>query len=116
MRGGAYWVKDELLQLPPRIRKLHPRRGVIVISREEDNADPEWPTVLVIPTSSEPEYVTPHCHRLSQIKANDGGPLWARVPAVQFVMKEELEDRYGLVEHLEMEQLVARLLHYIGEI
>lgn len=114
-RGGVYWFPDDKLTLPPNSqRNLHPRRPVIVVSSDVTNHDRGWPTVLIVPASSSTSLHTEFCLKLNK---GDGGldkKTWARVPAVQPVLKADLEDFVGRLSPDLLEQLYARLVRFMG--
>jgi mRNA-degrading endonuclease toxin of MazEF toxin-antitoxin module len=64
-------VTDQALSLPPNAaREYHGQRPVIVISGDAKNASPEWPHVLVVPTSSSGRRSTEYCVKLAYSTAN----------------------------------------------
>ena len=114
--GGVYYTVDDKLRLiPEENRVVHDhRRPVLVVSGFETNSDPEWSFVLVCPISGS----TSHKTRYDvQLAAGQGGVIkkcWVRVPAVQPLMKERLEDRAGTVDGRVLSQVQARLAQYLG--
>lgn len=113
--GGVYWLPDEdITLLPPEERALHPRRPVITVSSQELMTDADWPFALVIPTSTQPRRATRFC---IEIKAGEGNlpqDTWARVPAVQPVMKSALTQYIGLVPPLRLTEIKASVVAYMG--
>lgn len=107
--GGVYYTSDKPLRLPPWIpaRTPHEQRPVVVVNGMTIGQDVSWPFALVIPTSTEPEKVTRFCVRI------DSHRTWARVPAVQPLMKADLGDRLGLVTPDELLELRSRLVQYL---
>lgn len=88
-------------------------RRVIVISAASANEDPEYPFVLVIPTSTEPTRVTGYCLKLEKTDAA-GNPIWARVPAFMALEKNDLFDLDYVMEPAERQLLETKMLQYLG--
>lgn len=81
---------------------------MVVITAGEFGQDEEWLFAFVVPTSTEPDKVTPFCVRL------ESHGTWARVPAAQPLEKADLEDLIGLITPAELEEIYARLVQYLG--
>lgn len=116
INGGVYYVKDSVISLPPnQERTIHEqRRPVVVISGPNTNSNTGWPTVLVAPVSSSTSLKTSFCVKLA---AGDGGvtkKCWVRVIAVQPLLKSDLGDRIGVLPAARLEEIQARLFHYMG--
>jgi mRNA-degrading endonuclease toxin of MazEF toxin-antitoxin module len=113
-RGGVYYVKDELVTLLPREdRQLHDRRPVVVLSINEMNNRSDWPVVLVVPTSSEPDRATPFCVEIKKNEGNLNKRTWARVPAVQPLEKADLGDYLGDLPGPRLTEILSRLADYM---
>jgi mRNA-degrading endonuclease toxin of MazEF toxin-antitoxin module len=113
--GGVYWVADARLTLPPdNDRQLHPRRGVVILSGPETNSDPAWLLVQVVPLSSESTRKTRFCVKISAGEGNVDKKVWARVPAVQPILKSDLQDYVGVLPETRVEEIQARLWQYLG--
>jgi len=104
-RGGVFWVSDETLSLPPNPqRTFHNRRPVIVISGDAKNASPEWPHVLVVPTSSSGTRATEFCVKLAYGVGNLPSKCWARTVMPQPIEKKALGDYLGEIPPAVMEK------------
>lgn len=113
--GGVYYVTDDKLRLiPDETRQLHDhRRPALVVSGFTANSDPGWPFVVVCPISGS----TTHKTKFDvQLAAGQGGVLkkcWVRIPAMQPIMKDRIEDRMGTVDGRVLSQVQARLAQYL---
>lgn len=115
--GGIYWVEDSHLTLLPRKDRplQHPRRSVIVVSGPETNSDEAWPFVLVCPLSSSTRRRTRFCVKIAAGgSAGANKKVWVRVPAVQPMEKELLQDRSGVASEEQLQAVQARLVEYLG--
>ncbi|GAA1431360.1 hypothetical protein GCM10009616_18270 [Microlunatus lacustris] len=113
--GGVYWVRDESISLPPNdVRNMHPRRPVVVISGPNTNSDPNWATVLIMPTSTATTHRTRFCVKLPAGCGNLDKKTWARVPAAQPLLKTDLQDQLGILPADKLEEIQGRLLDYMG--
>jgi mRNA-degrading endonuclease toxin of MazEF toxin-antitoxin module len=114
--GGIYLVADADLQLPPKEdRQLHTeRRPVVVVSGVRPNNDLNWPVVLVVPLSSSTTRKTRYCVTINSGEGNVTKKTWARVPAVQPLAKDDLQDHLGVLPLARLEQIQAKLLQYMG--
>jgi mRNA-degrading endonuclease toxin of MazEF toxin-antitoxin module len=114
--GGVYLVRDERLRLiPEEERVVHDtRRPVVVVTGPATNGDPVWQFVLVCPISGSTSRRTRYD---VQLAAGQGGvtkKCWIRVPAVQPLVKAQLEDRSGTLDERLLSQVQARLAQYMG--
>jgi mRNA-degrading endonuclease toxin of MazEF toxin-antitoxin module len=115
LRGGVYVVSDSALTMPPNDkRQIKRTRPVIVLSGPVPNQDRDWLGVLVVPTSTSPDFVTPYCVEIARGDGNMTAQTWARVPMVQPILKEDLGNHWGIVKPPTLELLEARLLDYMG--
>ena len=64
--------------------------------------------------SSETTRKTRFCVKIPADEANSGRKTWARVPAVQPLLKADLQDRFGLLPAARVEEVQARLFQYLG--
>lgn len=113
--GGLYWVSDAALSLPPNDdRHLHDRRPVLVISGPETNSDPLWPVVLIMPLSSETGRKTKFCVKVPAFEGNLEKKTWVRVPAVQPLLKRDLQDYLGTLPDSRVDEIQGRLWQYLG--
>jgi mRNA-degrading endonuclease toxin of MazEF toxin-antitoxin module len=113
--GGVYWVDDRTLTLPPNdIRDYHDRRPVVVLSSDVTNVDSAWKTVLIVPTSSSTKLWTRYCVKLGMGVANLDRKTWARVPAIQPILKADLSDYLGALPSEKLEEIQGRLLDFMG--
>lgn len=113
--GGVYVVDDNALSLPPNDnRTYHQSRPLIVISGSTTNSDPNWPTALVVPTSSSTQMRTRFCVKLGHGEGGLDRKTWARVPAAQPLMKSELTTNLGIISGVLLEEIHARLLEFMG--
>jgi mRNA-degrading endonuclease toxin of MazEF toxin-antitoxin module len=114
-RGGVFWVKDDALTLPPADnRNFHDRRTVIVVSGDATNQDPDWPVILVIPTSTSTSFKTEYCVKLAAGVGNLQKKCWARVPCPQPILKTDLVDHTGQLPPDALDLLDRGLLNYMG--
>jgi len=114
--GGIYYVDESRLTLLPAEQRLvhETRRPVVVLSGSDTNSDPNWSFVLCCPISGSTTSRTRFCVKLA---AGDGGVVkkcWIRVPAVQPLMKEDLEDLAGSLPEAKLQEAQARLAEYLG--
>ena len=119
--GCVYYLADSKLKLPGGERLEHDaRRPVLVVSdqnrRHGRNALPsnDWPSVLIVPISSSTTYRTSFDVKLS---AGEGGLAkkgWARIPALQMVDKDHLEDMTGCVPQSKLDEVTTQILNYLG--
>src|ERR1035438_4955183 len=95
--GSLYLVNDSKLTLPPeQERQVHEeRRRFLVLSSPETNSDPEWPVVLGCPVSASTNFKTRFDVKLAYGEAGASKKCWIRVPAVQPLLKTDLEDLTG---------------------
>jgi mRNA-degrading endonuclease toxin of MazEF toxin-antitoxin module len=109
-------MPDHSVKLPPETNRTeHPRRPVVVLSRDVNNADAEWPVFLGCPISSQ-GYATEFDVK---VVAGAGGLArkgWVRVALAQPFSKTDAMERVGQFDANTMEQIVARLLNFIGAI
>ena len=114
--GGIYLVADEPLVMPPHARRtIHTtRRPVVVLSGDNSNSDPDWEFVLVAPLSTTPHFKTKFCVAIPKGEGNVSKDTWVRVPAVQPIMKDDLQDQSGVLLAPRIEQIQASLLVYAG--
>jgi len=112
--GGVYLVQDSVLTLPPESsREVHTtRRPFVVLSGDRTNQDPAWPVVLGCPLSSSTTWKTEFCIQLSAAEA--GKKTWVRVPAIQPLLKDHLEDLTFTLDSGRVEEVRASLLDYVG--
>jgi len=122
LAGCIYKVKDDRIRLPDNEkRQLHKeKRSVIVVSDQHgahgSNSYPPslWPSVWVVPLSTSKRDVTVFD---VEIPFGEGGmnkAAWARVPALQVMDKDALEDMSGQVSRDILDQLTAMILDYLG--
>lgn len=99
--GAIYYIRDEKLRLPGPDRQMHERRPVLVVSDQTrlhgQNAEPSstFASVLVVPISTSGTRKTQFDW---PIEAGDGNLIrkgWARIPALQPIDKDDLEDMLG---------------------
>lgn len=110
-------VSDRAISLPPNSGRFeHNRRPVIVISGDAKNASPDWPHVLVIPTSSSGKRSTEFCVKLAYGTGNLPSKCWARTVMPQPVSKVDLLDYLGQIPADVMETIDTSLLAYMGMI
>lgn len=123
LAGSVYYVADEQARLPggDRERKLHEqRRIVLVVSDQNDrhatNSMPSdlWPSVLVVPISSSPKWKTIFDVFIAKGDGNLSKEGWARIPALQVMDKDHLEDMTGQVGPDTLEKVTSQILNYLG--
>lgn len=123
MAGCIFYVADVETRLPGggRERRVHEeRRAVLIVSDQGDrhstNAMPAnlWPSVLVVPISSTSKYKTIFDVYLPKGEGNLSKEGWARVPAIQMIDKDFLEDMTGQVRTETLDQVTAQILNYLG--
>lgn len=113
--GGVYYVADDKLALPPESKRTRheERRPFVVISGQAQNNDSRWPLVLGCPISSSTTHRTRFCIKLSQGDANLGKKSWIRVPTIQPLDKDDLEDLLGTLPEEIAQNLMASILDYM---
>jgi len=114
--GGLYLVADSKLTLPPEEkRQIHnERRPFLVLSGSQTNSDAQWPVVLGCPVSASTLYKTRFDVKLAAHEAGTIKKCWIRVPAVQPLLKTDLEDLTGTLTQDRLEEVQGRLLTYLG--
>jgi mRNA-degrading endonuclease toxin of MazEF toxin-antitoxin module len=113
--GGVYLVPDPDLKMPPDAqRQIKRTRPVVVLSGPDPNQDRGWPGVLVVPTSTSPNFVTPYCVEIAEGDGNVTQQTWARIPHVQPILKEALGQHWGILRPATLELIQARLMAYMG--
>lgn len=114
IQGGLYYVADDGLTLPPNDdRYLHERRPVVIVSGRSTNNDPDWPVVLVVPTSSSTKRKTRVCVTLNHGDGNLDKKTWARVAALQPILKTDLQDRIGVLNADKLAEVLVRVFKYM---
>src|SRR6476646_7728806 len=106
VRGGVYYVADDLLVLlPAQLRKvLHTgRRYFVILSGDETNSDDKWPLVSGCPISSQTGWRTKCDVQLGQGEGGVQKKCWVRVPALQSIEKQHLEDFSGHLDPARLE-------------
>lgn len=113
--GGIYTVDDDAVTLPPNDdREYHDSRTVVVVSGPSTNSDSSWKFVLVCPTSGSTKRKTRFCVKLNAGDGNLRKKCWARVPAVQPLLKADLKDHWGVIPEEKLERLYGRVVEYMG--
>lgn len=114
--GGVYLVSDNCLTLPPeRAREIHEtRRPFLVLSGPAHNGDPDWPVVLGCPLSSSTSWRTGLCVKIAAGEAGSDRKTWVRIPALQPLMRSDLQDLQGTLSTERLEEVQARVLEYMG--
>ena len=118
--GTIYYVRDDKLRLPGPDRQMHERRPVLVVSDQTrmhgQNAEPssKFASVLVVPITSSGARKTQFDW---PIEAGDGNITkrgWIRIPALQPIDKDDLEDMLGSVKPDTLKRVTAQILYYLG--
>lgn len=114
--GGLYLVADSKLRLLPEDeRQVHDeRRRFIVLSGSETNSESGWPVILGCPVSGSTQYKTRFDVKLAYGEAGATKKCWIRVPGIQPLLKEHLEDLTGTLSAARLAETQARLLQYLG--
>jgi mRNA-degrading endonuclease toxin of MazEF toxin-antitoxin module len=118
-RGGVYAIPDDSVVLLPRtLRKLihRERRYFVVLSGDNTNEDPNWPTVAGCPTSASTTHRTRFDVKLAQGEGNVPKKCWVRIPAIQAVEKTALEDFCGMLDPARLKEIDAFLFLYLGQL
>jgi mRNA-degrading endonuclease toxin of MazEF toxin-antitoxin module len=113
--GGVYLVRDERLTLlPEEERTLHNERRRFVVLSAETNSELGWPLVLGCPISGSTSHRTRFDVKLGAGEAGTTKRCWIRVPALQPLLKVDLEDLTGKLDESKLEELYARVVEYLG--
>lgn len=115
--GGTYWMPDRDIRLPPEHdRTLHPQRVVVAVVGREWMADEAWPFSLIVPCSTEPRRSTRLCVPLKRGDGNLTKDTWARVSAVQPVLKDQLRgySQLGQLKPSSLDLIRENLAVYLG--
>ncbi|WIE69214.1 type II toxin-antitoxin system PemK/MazF family toxin [Curtobacterium sp. MCLR17_054] len=114
--GGIYLVKEDALTLPPEAsRTKHAeRRPFVVLSGAGTNSRIDWKTVLGCPISSSTSYRTEFDVKLAQGEFGATKKCWIRIPALQPILKTDLEDLTGTLDAARLEEAQARVLEFMG--
>jgi mRNA-degrading endonuclease toxin of MazEF toxin-antitoxin module len=119
VRGGVYYVRDDIMTLLPDVLRsvIHTgRRFFVVLSGDETDQDEEWPIVSGCPISSSTTLKTKFDVKLG---AGEGGvqkKCWVRIPALQSIEKQHLQDFSGLLDPSRIDQIDAALFLYLGQL
>lgn len=115
-RGEVLWLADHSVKLPPETNRTeHQRRPVVVLSRDANNTDAEWPVFFGCPISSQ-GYATEFDVKLAAGAGGLAKKGWVRVALAQPFSKTDALERAGQLDANVIEQIVARLLSYVGAI
>jgi mRNA-degrading endonuclease toxin of MazEF toxin-antitoxin module len=87
---------------------------VVVVTGTESNGDPDWPFVLACPISGSTKRRTRFDVQLGTGQGGVTKKCWIRIPAVQPLMKSDLEDKTGTLEEALLTQVQGRLAQYLG--
>jgi mRNA-degrading endonuclease toxin of MazEF toxin-antitoxin module len=114
--GGLYLVADEKIRLlPERQRQEHEeRRRFVVLSGPETNSEDGWLVVLGCPVSASTRFKTRFDVTLAYGEAGATKKCWIRVPGVQPLLKEDLEDLTGTLSADRLKEVQVRLVEYLG--
>ncbi|GAB3428545.1 type II toxin-antitoxin system PemK/MazF family toxin [Flindersiella endophytica] len=114
--GGVYYVSDEKLSLPPEsIRQVHEeRRRFLVLSGSGTNSETGWLVVTGCPISGSTGFRTRFDVKLAANEAGVTKKCWVRVPAIQPLLKSDLEDLTGTLTADRLVEVQTRLLQYLG--
>lgn len=123
LAGSIYYVPDEDARLPGEeaARLVHEERRVVLVVSDQGevhgtNALPSdtWPSVWVVPISSSTSYKTRFDVKIGAGEGNLRKKGWARVPALQVMDKDLLEDMIGQVQPETLRLVTAQVLNYLG--
>ena len=116
LAGGVYLISGKTLRLiPEEQRVVHDeRRPVVVVTGIESNGDPEWPFVLACRISASTRRRTRFDVQLAMGQGGATKKCWIRIPAVQPLMKSDLEDQSGTLDEALLTQVQGRLAQYLG--
>lgn len=114
--GGIYLVAEPALRLlPENERTMHvERRRFVILSGETTNVRASWKTVLGCPISGSTSLRTEFDVKLADGESGTTKKCWIRVPAVQPLMKADLQDLTGVLSEERLEELRARVFDYMG--
>ena len=114
--GDVYLVRDERISLlPDSDRNIHSeRRPFVILSNNQKNSQQNWPVVLGCPISSSTKYRTEYDFKLGHGEAGVTKKCWITVPALQRLLKEDLEDKQGALDASQLEEVQAAVLDYMG--
>jgi len=114
--GGVYLVRDASLRLiPQEERVVHDsRRPVVVVTGPSTNGEDDWKFVLVCPISGSTSRRTRYDVMLATGQGGVSKKCWVRIPAVQPLLKDQLEDRTGTLDERLLSQVQTRLAQYMG--
>lgn len=96
------------------------RRSVIVVSDQNQIhgtnswSSNVWPSVLIVPISTQERLKTAFDVEIPYGEGNLGTRGWARIPALQLIDKDYLEDMSGQIRLEKLEEITARILDYLG--
>lgn len=114
--GNLYLVADEKLRLLPESeRQQHEeRRRFLVLSGSETNSEDRWPVLLGCPLSASTRYKTRFDVLLPYGEAGVTKKCWIRVPALQPLLKQDLQDLTGTLSPGRLAEVQSQLLAYLG--
>lgn len=114
-KGGIYLVKEDAFTLPPEhLRIAHRERRPFLVLGGDTNSEFAWPIVSGCPISSSTSFRTRFDIKLSCGEGGVSKKCWVRVPAVQPILKADLEDYLGALPADRLEEVEARVLLYLG--
>ena len=114
--GNLYYVADETIRLLPEERRQQhkERRLFLVLSGSEINSNDDWPVVVGCPVSGSTSFRTRFDVMLAYGEAGVIKKCWIRVPAIQPLLKQDLEDTTGALSPERLGEVQARVLEYLG--
>jgi len=116
--GSVWIVPDQEIKFPSsdrtKKRRLHKGRWVVVVSNDENNHNPIYPTVLVAPCSHKIQFKKPHDVLLDPSTDNVEVNCMAMISQIQPILKSDLVEYKGLISESARQELISSIVDYFG--
>ena len=118
--GEIWTVRDELLSLLPADRvhgareNYYPSRTVVVIQNSEENTDPTYPVIRVVPLTSQVRFMREFDVELNPQLDSVKKTCIARVQLAQPILKNDLYQKVGDISQDKIYEILAVEMKLIG--
>lgn len=116
--GSVWIVSDREIKLPSSDRtgkrNYHRNRWVVVVSNDENNHNPIYPTVLVAPCSHQLQHRKPHDVLLHPSTDNVKVDCMTMISQIQPILKSDLVEYKGLISESARQELISSIMDYFG--
>lgn len=114
-RGDIFLVPDTSVAFPPRTlkeRNIKQERPYLVVSADDNDADPDWPIVLGFPLSTSPDFKSEFDVEVERGAGGLREDCWVQIVMVQPLAKTKLQRKIGHLEANDMERVMTNLARY----